>query len=87
MRRGLHNYLPIAAFTVGTILVAQMTWAIVEEGESQHQADISTLYISLLAKVRIEEYCRTSHYVVTPYQQSTLNIYKYVITPLSEIYL
>jgi hypothetical protein len=40
-----------AALVVGILLVAQTTWAIVDEGAGKHQADLSQRNIAAVAKV------------------------------------
>jgi hypothetical protein len=39
------------ALLVGVLLVSQTTWAIIDEGGGQHQADISKPNIASVAKV------------------------------------
>ncbi|KAF2122231.1 hypothetical protein BDV96DRAFT_563130, partial [Lophiotrema nucula] len=56
MTRGLHDFFSLAAFIVGTNLVAQMTWSIVDEGEGAHQRNMSTHQAALLAKVSTHKY-------------------------------
>jgi hypothetical protein len=41
-----------AALVVGIVLVAQMTWAIVDEGSGRHQAEVLQEDVAALAKVR-----------------------------------
>jgi hypothetical protein len=40
-----------AEIVVGILLVAQTTWAIVDEGAGRHQADLSQRNITAVAKV------------------------------------
>jgi hypothetical protein len=42
----------VASLVVGIVLVAQTTWAIVDEGGGKHQRELSNRRISELAKVR-----------------------------------
>lgn len=49
---GLDNTLVLISFVFGTILVALSTWAIVDEGQGQHQQRITDSQLSKAAKVR-----------------------------------
>lgn len=40
-----------AAFVVGIVLVAQTTWAIIDEGSGKHQSDIEQQSLAAIAKV------------------------------------
>ena len=48
----LHDIFSLAALITGLALVAQMTWAVLKEGEGEHQRNIPLEIVPSLAKVR-----------------------------------
>lgn len=49
---GVADICVLLAFVIGILLVAQTTWAMVDEGSAKHQWDISQQNIAAVAKVR-----------------------------------
>lgn len=48
---GLHDYLTILALITTIALVAQTTWAIADEGQDDHEAEISRTKFGLVVRV------------------------------------
>lgn len=48
---GLHDYLTILALITTIALVAQTTWAIADEGQDDHEAEISSTKFGLVVRV------------------------------------
>ena len=48
---GLDTYLTIPALAITIALVAQTTWAIVDQGQDSHEAEISKTEFALVVKV------------------------------------
>lgn len=53
LRGGLSidDYLILLALTTTVALIAQTTWAIVDEGQDNHEADVSKTKVSLIVRV------------------------------------
>jgi hypothetical protein len=63
------------AFVVGIVLVAQTTWAIIDEGSGKHQSDVAQQNLAAVAKVsRMEARALwlTDNYVVSHHQRGPL---------------
>ena len=48
---GADDILIAIALVIGIVLVCQTTWAIVDEGQAEHQEDLSSSQVTLAAKV------------------------------------
>ena len=48
---GLGDYLTILALATTIALAAQTTWAIVDEGQDQHQAELSSKKLAVIVRV------------------------------------
>ena len=53
---GLGDYLTILALVTTTALAAQTTWAIVDEGQDQHQAKLSSKKVAVVVRVGCQDY-------------------------------
>ena len=49
---GLDDYLTTLAFVITIALVAQTTWAIANEGQDDHDAEMSSTKLALVVRVR-----------------------------------
>ena len=49
--RGLEDYLTVLALVTNIALIAQTTWAIVDEGQDNHEAKISRTKFGLVVRV------------------------------------
>jgi uncharacterized protein YcfL len=47
----VHDYVLFASFFLGLALVCQTTWAVIEEGMAEHQADLPVSARNTVAKV------------------------------------
>lgn len=50
---GLEDYLTISALAATIALVAQTTWAIVDEGQDDHEAEVSRTKLALVVRVSL----------------------------------
>ena len=50
---GLDDYALIIAFFITTLLVAQTTWAIIDEGQGSHIKDVSPTQLGMVARASI----------------------------------
>lgn len=51
VRLGLDDYMIILALATAVALIAQTTWAIADEGQDKHEAEISKTRFALLVRV------------------------------------
>jgi hypothetical protein len=74
-RPGVGDVCVWVAFVVGIVLVAQTTWAIVDEGSGKHQFDIAQQNLAAVAKVNrkaASALALTNNYIVSHHQRGTL---------------
>lgn len=74
-RPGVGDICVWVAFVVGIVLVAQTTWAIIDEGSGKHQSDIAHQNLAAVAKVNCKTQSSlglTNSYVVSHYQRGSL---------------
>lgn len=50
---GVYDALTMVAWGIGVIMVIQTTWAIVDEGQGEHQQNLSTSKVNRAAKVGV----------------------------------
>ncbi|MCJ1295696.1 hypothetical protein MMC34_007260 [Xylographa carneopallida] len=55
VRLGADDYILITAYIMTIVLVAQTTWAIIDEGQGQHVADVPRTQLALIASSLLAE--------------------------------
>ena len=53
MKLGSDDYLILFALAATIALIAQTTWAIVDEGQDDHEAELSRTKLALVVRVRL----------------------------------